>query len=29
MGFFIKANEGLYQNLKAYLETGTRTQWGQ
>lgn len=29
MGFFIKANEGLLENLKAYLETGTRTEWNQ
>jgi uncharacterized protein YndB with AHSA1/START domain len=29
MGFFIKANEGLYQNLKVYLETGTRARWSQ
>ena len=28
MNFFIKANEGLYRNLRAYLETGTRVQWG-
>lgn len=28
MGFFIKANEGLYENLRAYLETGTRVEWG-
>lgn len=29
MGFFIKANEGLYQNLRAYLETGARVEWSQ
>ena len=29
MSFFIKANEGLYQNLKSYLETGSRVDWGQ
>lgn len=29
MGFFIKANEGLYKNLRAYLETGARVEWGQ
>lgn len=29
MGFFIKANERLYQNLRAYLETGARVEWGQ
>lgn len=29
MSFFIKANEGLYQNLRAYLETGARVEWGQ
>jgi uncharacterized protein YndB with AHSA1/START domain len=29
MGFFIKANEGLYENLRAYLETGARVEWGQ
>ena len=29
MSFFIKANEGLYQNLRTYLETGARVQWGQ
>ena len=28
MGFFIRANEGLYENLRAYLETGTRVEWG-
>ena len=28
MSFFIKANETLYQNLKAYLETGIRVEWG-
>lgn len=29
MGFFIKANEDLYQNLRAYVETGARVEWGQ
>ena len=29
MNFFIKANESLYQNLKIYLETGSRVDWGQ
>ena len=29
MGFFIKANEGLYKNLRAYLETGARFEWSQ
>jgi len=29
MSFFIKANESLYQNLKTYLETGARVEWGQ
>lgn len=29
MGFFIKANESLYQNLRAYLETGERADWSQ
>ena len=29
MGFFIKANEGLYENLRAYLETGARVEWSQ
>ena len=29
MSFFIKANEGLYENLRAYLETGARVEWGQ
>ena len=29
MGFFIKANEGLYENLRAYLETGARIDWSQ
>lgn len=29
MSFFIKANEGLYQNLRTYLESGSRVQWGQ
>ena len=29
MGFFMKANETLYENLRAYLETGTRFEWGQ
>lgn len=29
MGFFIKANEGLYQNLRTYLETGAGVEWGQ
>jgi uncharacterized protein YndB with AHSA1/START domain len=29
MGFFIKANEGLYKNLRAYLETGARVEWSQ
>lgn len=27
MGFFIKANEGLYENLGRYLETGARVEW--
>ncbi len=27
MSFFMKANEGLYQNLGAYLETGARGEW--
>ena len=26
LSFFIKANEGLYQNLRAYLETGARVE---
>lgn len=29
MNFFIKANESSYENLRAYLETGARTQWNQ
>ena len=29
MGFFIKANESLYESLRAYLETGARVEWGQ
>lgn len=29
MGFFIQANEGLYKNLRAYLETGARVEWSQ
>jgi len=29
MGFFIKANESLYENLRAYLDTGARVEWGQ
>ena len=29
MVFFIKANEGLYKNLRAYLETGARVEWSQ
>ncbi len=29
MGFFIKANESLYQNLRTYLETGVTAKWGQ
>ena len=29
MSFFIQANESLYQNLRAYLETGARVEWGQ
>jgi uncharacterized protein YndB with AHSA1/START domain len=29
MSFFIKANESLYENLRAYLETGARVDWGQ
>jgi uncharacterized protein YndB with AHSA1/START domain len=29
LSFFIKANEGLYQNLRAYLETGARVDWSQ
>ncbi len=29
MGFFIQANEGLFQNLRAYLETGVRVEWSQ
>ena len=29
MGFFIKANEGLFQNLRGYLETGARVEWSQ
>ena len=29
MGFFIKANENLYQNLRLYLETGARVEWDQ
>jgi hypothetical protein len=29
MSFFIKANEGLLGNLRAYLESGTRTEWDQ
>lgn len=29
MSFFIKANESLYQNLRDYLETGARVNWGQ
>jgi uncharacterized protein YndB with AHSA1/START domain len=29
MGFFIKGNESLYQNLRGYLETGARVDWGQ
>ena len=29
MSFFIRANEGLYENLKAYLESGTRAEWGE
>lgn len=29
MSFFIKANESLYQNLRAYLETGARVEWSQ
>ena len=29
MDFFIKANERLYQNLEAYLETGVRVEWDQ
>ena len=27
MSFFIKANEGLLENLKVYVESGTRTKW--
>lgn len=27
--FFITANEGLFENLKVYLETGTRVEWGE
>ena len=29
MSFFIKANESLYENLRAYLETDTRVDWDQ
>ena len=29
MGFFIKANESLYQNLRTYLETGVPVKWGE
>jgi uncharacterized protein YndB with AHSA1/START domain len=29
MSFFIKANEGLLQNLKVYLESGTRKEWSE
>lgn len=29
MNFFIQANEGLYRNLGAYLETGARVNWSQ
>ena len=29
MGFFIEANESSYRNLRAYLETGARVEWGQ
>jgi hypothetical protein len=29
MSFFIKANESPYQNLRTYLETGSRVDWGQ
>jgi uncharacterized protein YndB with AHSA1/START domain len=29
MTFFIKANEGLLENLKVYLESGTRTEWSE
>ena len=29
MNFFIKANESLYENLRAYLETDTRVDWDQ
>lgn len=29
MSFFIQANESLYQNLRTYLETGSRVDWGQ
>ena len=29
MSFFIKANKGLYENLRTYLETGTRVEWSQ
>ena len=28
ISFFVKANEGLYQNLKTYLEAGSRVDWG-
>ena len=29
MGFFVKANESLFQNLRTYLETGTRAEWSE
>lgn len=29
MSFFVKANEGLLENLKVYLETGTRREWSE
>ena len=29
MSFFIRANESLYQNLRTYLETGVRVEWGE
>ena len=29
MSFFIGANEGLLENLKSYLESGTRADWGE
>lgn len=29
MTFFIKANEGLLENLQVYLESGTRTEWSE